>query len=43
VREQIGAQGIEPASSTPAEFRAFVASEMAKWAKVVKAAGIKSD
>ena len=43
VREQIGAQGIEPASSTPAEFRAFVASEMAKWAKVVKAAGIKAD
>jgi tripartite-type tricarboxylate transporter receptor subunit TctC len=43
VREQVGAQGIDPASSTPAEFRAFVASEMAKWAKVVKAAGIKAD
>jgi tripartite-type tricarboxylate transporter receptor subunit TctC len=43
VREQIGAQGIDPASSTPAEFRAFVASEMAKWTKLVKAAGIKAD
>jgi tripartite-type tricarboxylate transporter receptor subunit TctC len=43
VREQVGAQGIDPSSSSPAEFRAFVASEMAKWAKVVKAAGIKAD
>ena len=43
VREQIGAQGIDPASSTPAEFRAFVGAEMAKWAKIVKAAGIKAD
>ena len=43
VREQMAAQGIDPASSTPAEFRAFVGSEMAKWAKVVKAAGIKAD
>lgn len=43
LREQIGAQGIEPASSTPAEFRAFVGAEIAKWARVVKAAGIKAD
>jgi tripartite-type tricarboxylate transporter receptor subunit TctC len=43
VRDQIAAQGIEPLSSTPAEFRAFVNSELEKWAKVVKAAGIKGD
>lgn len=43
VREQIVAQGIEPVSSTPAEFRAFVNSELEKWAKVVKAAAIRSD
>jgi tripartite-type tricarboxylate transporter receptor subunit TctC len=43
VREQMAAQGIDTAGSTPAEFRAFVGSEMAKWAKVVKAAGIKAD
>jgi tripartite-type tricarboxylate transporter receptor subunit TctC len=43
VKEQIVAQGAEPASSTPAEFRAFVGAEIAKWAKAVKAAGIKAD
>jgi tripartite-type tricarboxylate transporter receptor subunit TctC len=43
VREQVGAQGIDPVSSSPAAFRAFVASEMTKWAKVVKDAGIKAD
>ena len=43
VREQIAAQGIEPVSNTPAEFRAFVNSELEKWARVVKAAGIKGD
>ena len=43
VRDLISAQGIEPLSSTPAEFRAFVNAELAKWAKVVKAAGIKGD
>jgi len=43
VREQVAAQGIDPVSSSPAVFRGFVAGEMAKWAKVVKAAGIKAD
>ncbi len=43
VREQIAAQGIEPVSNTPVEFRAFVNSELEKWARVVKAAGIKGD
>jgi tripartite-type tricarboxylate transporter receptor subunit TctC len=43
LREQFAAQGIDPASSTPAEFRAFVASEIGKWAKVIKAASIKAD
>ena len=43
VRELIIAQGIEPVSSTPAEFRTFVNAELEKWARVVKAAGVKSD
>ena len=43
VRELIIAQGIEPVSSTPAEFRTFVNAEIEKWARVVKAAGVKSD
>jgi tripartite-type tricarboxylate transporter receptor subunit TctC len=43
VRELIIAQGIEPVSNTPAEFRTFVNAELEKWARVVKAAGVKSD
>jgi tripartite-type tricarboxylate transporter receptor subunit TctC len=43
VREQMSAQGIDTAHSPPGEFRAFVASEIGKWAKVIKAAGIKAD
>ena len=43
VRSQFATQGVEPASSSPAEFRAFVAKEIAKWAKVVKAVGVKLD
>jgi tripartite-type tricarboxylate transporter receptor subunit TctC len=34
------AQGADPTPSTPAELSAFVAAEIAKWARVVKAAGI---
>jgi tripartite-type tricarboxylate transporter receptor subunit TctC len=43
VRETIAAQGADPASSTPAEFRRFFLAEFARWAKLVKDAGIKSD
>ena len=35
--------GVEPAGSTPQEFAAFIKSEMAKWAKVVKEAGARAD
>jgi hypothetical protein len=37
VQTQIATQGVETASSTPAEFRSFVGSEIAKWGKVVNA------
>lgn len=43
VREQILAQGVEPVANTPPEFRKFVNDEMAKWAKVIKAANIQAD
>lgn len=43
VREQIAQQGADAVSSTPSEFRTFVNAEIAKWAKAVKAAGIKAD
>jgi len=34
-------EGAEPASMTPEQFAAFVRSEIAKWNKVIKLAGIK--
>jgi tripartite-type tricarboxylate transporter receptor subunit TctC len=43
VKEALAKQGAEPAVSTPEEFSAFVRSELAKWAKVVKAADIRVD
>lgn len=43
VRERLLSQGMEPTSSTPEEFSAYIRSEMAKWAKVVKASGAKPE
>ncbi|MBI2959781.1 MAG: tripartite tricarboxylate transporter substrate binding protein [Betaproteobacteria bacterium] len=42
VRERILGTGNEPASSTPEELAAFVREEIARWAKVIKAAGVKA-
>jgi tripartite-type tricarboxylate transporter receptor subunit TctC len=42
-REQMGRQGLEPIGSTPAEFAAHLKREVARWARVVKEAGIKAD
>jgi tripartite-type tricarboxylate transporter receptor subunit TctC len=39
VAEQFLAQGLEPAASSPHEFGLYLQSEVAKWAKVVKASG----
>ena len=36
----LNAQGAEPVPGTPAELATFLAAEIAKWARVVKAAGI---
>jgi tripartite-type tricarboxylate transporter receptor subunit TctC len=41
VREKLAAQGAEPLTGTPEHAGAFVRSEIARWAKVVKAAGIR--
>jgi tripartite-type tricarboxylate transporter receptor subunit TctC len=35
--------GTKPVSSTPAEFSAFIKSEIARWTKVIKAAGIQPE
>ena len=41
LNERMSAEGLQPVGSTPAEFSAYLKAEMAKWAKVVKAANIK--
>ncbi|MBK6004722.1 tripartite tricarboxylate transporter substrate binding protein [Ramlibacter ginsenosidimutans] len=43
VKSKLVAQGIEPGGMTPAELAAFQKSEVAKWAKVIKAGNIKLD
>lgn len=43
VEAALAKQGAEPASSTPEQFSAFIKSELAKWAKVVKDSGVKID
>lgn len=43
VKERFAANGLDVASSTPAEFAAFIRSEIAKWGKVAREANIKVD
>ena len=43
IREKLAAQGAEPRTGTPQEFGKFVQNEVARWAKVVKAARIRLD
>jgi tripartite-type tricarboxylate transporter receptor subunit TctC len=43
VRDRLLSQGMEPVSSTPEEFAGYIKSEMAKWAKVVKASGARAE
>ncbi len=42
-RERLGALGGEVAASTPEQFGAFIATEAAKWSKLIKALGLKSE
>jgi tripartite-type tricarboxylate transporter receptor subunit TctC len=43
-RKQLMAMGLEPAGqSTPAEFHAMIRSELERWTKVIKQAGITAD
>ena len=41
IKEFLFKQGLDAAPNTPEQFAAYMKSEMAKWAKVIKAAGIK--
>ncbi len=42
-REQMSALGVEAVSSTPEEFRAFMAEEVAKWRQAIQLSGAKID
>ena len=41
VRQKLAADGAEPAGGSPALFQKHLATELAKWSRVVRAAGIK--
>jgi tripartite-type tricarboxylate transporter receptor subunit TctC len=43
VKKAWNEQGAEPMSMTPAEFEKYLNADIAKWAKVVKIAGVKPD
>jgi tripartite-type tricarboxylate transporter receptor subunit TctC len=43
VAERVANLGAEPVASTPAEYADFLKAEMARWGKVVRSAGIKSE
>ena len=43
VRERFAALAVEPRTNTPEQFRALVESDLARWAKVVRDAGIKPE
>ena len=40
-RERFAVEALEPVGSAPDEFAGYIASEMNKWGKVIKAAGIR--
>ena len=42
-KRRFSAIGIDPAPGSPEDFAALIHSEIAKWAKVVRAAGIKPE
>ena len=43
VRQTMSQQGADPVGSTPEEFAAAIAADIAKWKKIVAAAGIKAE
>jgi tripartite-type tricarboxylate transporter receptor subunit TctC len=43
VNQRLSDMGYEPVGSSPDEFALYIKNEMEKWAKVIKAAGIKLD
>lgn len=43
MKDRLAGEGAEPTTSTPAQLTAFLKEEIAKWGKVIKAAGIKAE
>jgi tripartite-type tricarboxylate transporter receptor subunit TctC len=43
VRQQFAAQGIDATGSTPEQFAAYIRSEIAKWARAIKASGARAE
>jgi tripartite-type tricarboxylate transporter receptor subunit TctC len=43
IRERLAVQGLEAVSNSPAEFASYIAAEVAKWAKVIRQAGVVAD
>jgi tripartite-type tricarboxylate transporter receptor subunit TctC len=43
VRERLAAQGAEPVGNTPDEYAVSLKADLARWATVVKTAGIRAD
>ena len=43
VRERLATQGAEPVGNTPEEYAVAIKADLARWAKVVTAAGIRAD
>jgi tripartite-type tricarboxylate transporter receptor subunit TctC len=43
VVDRLGVQGADIIASSPAEFRAYIGTEIVRWAKVVKESGMHAD
>ena len=43
VRKQLADQGYEPVGNSPEQFAAYIKSEISKWTRVIKAAGLKAE
>ena len=43
VKQRYAQLGVDPVASTPEQFKAYIQSETAKWAEVVKRSGAKVD
>lgn len=43
LRERLISQGADPVGNTPEQYTAYIRNEIAKWAKVIQAAGIKGE